>query len=174
MDRPPEAGRAEARLLPSTYARLWENKWTAAENRLADPEHLKACVTLDGPQEPSRGNRYVLSLDLGLKRDRTVATICHLEDGRQVVLDRIAVWAGDHANPVVLQEVEDWVVKAAINYRARIVCDPWQSVGLQQRLASHRLAVQEFVFSPSSIGKLATTLFNLIHDGDLALPPMMS
>jgi phage terminase large subunit-like protein len=159
-----------ARLLPSTFARLFLNEWTAGEDRLASSEDLRACATLDGPLEPDRAHRYVLSLDVGLKRDRTVAVVAHLVDGRVVTVDRLAVWEGSHESPVLLQEVEDWIEQAARAYRARIICDPWQSVGLMQRLAARGLPAEEFAFSASSVGRLAATLFTAIRDHTLAMP----
>ena len=49
------------------------------------------CVTLDGPLQYNPAHRYVIGLDIGLKRDRTVADVAHREE-RGVVLDRLAVW----------------------------------------------------------------------------------
>lgn len=158
-----------ARLLPSTYARLFENKWAAGEDRLTTVEQLRECVTLDGPLDPQEGQRYVLGLDIGLKRDRSVAVVAHREE-RKVILDRIAVWEGTRAAPVQLERVEEWVIEAAKRYGTRIVADPWQSVGMMQRLRAHGLAVEEFSFTATSVGRLAASLFNAIRDQALALP----
>src|SRR5213076_1498682 len=58
------------RLPESSFRRLFLNEWTAAEDRLADPDDLRACVTLDGPWPPEAGLRYVVGLDVGLSHDR--------------------------------------------------------------------------------------------------------
>jgi phage terminase large subunit-like protein len=161
------------RLPASVYARLFENVWTASEDRLTSLGDLRACVTLDGPQEPRRGALYRIGLDLGLKSDRTVAAVCHGErDGSdtRVVLDRMAVWQGSKVRPVDLGEVEAWVFEASRRYNhAHLCCDPWQAVGLCQRLRMAGVVVTEYAFSQQSIGRLATTLHTTIRDHHLAL-----
>jgi phage FluMu gp28-like protein len=157
--------------LPSTYRRMFLNEWSAAEDRLALPEDVAACVTLDGPQEPRAGRRYVVGVDLGVKRDRSVAAVCHL-DGRTVVLDRMQVWGGTRVEPVRLADVEEWLVEAHRAYvGARVIVDPWQAVGMGQRLAERRVRVREFPFTAQSVGRLAVTLFNAIRERALAIPP---
>lgn len=160
------------RLLPSTYARLFENVWTASEDRLASPEELRECVTLDGPQYFTPERRpYLIGLDLGLKRDRTVAVVAHRE-GNRVTLDRIEVWQGTRLRPVSLEAVESWIVEASKRYgNARVALDPWQGVGLMQRLRAAGVRAEEFTFTAASVGKLAAALFNAIRDRALALPP---
>jgi hypothetical protein len=67
------------RLPASSYARLFLNEWTAAEDRLTSLDDLRACVLLDGPLTPQPHERYVVSLDLGLTHDRTVGVVAHAE-----------------------------------------------------------------------------------------------
>jgi phage terminase large subunit-like protein len=156
------------------YARRHLNIWTASADRLTSLDDLRACVTLDGPQEPKAGARYVIGVDLGIKSDRTVAAVCHGErDGAEVrvVLDRMEVWAGTKAKPVNLGVVEDWLREAARRYhRAELVVDPWQSIGMVQRLRGSGVRATEFAFSQQSVGRLAVTLHTAIRDHHLALP----
>lgn len=160
----------QRRLPESSYRRLFQNQWTASEDRLTSHDDLLACVTLDGPLPPKSGMRYVIGVDLGLKSDRTVAVVCHEQDAR-VVMDRIAVWGGTRTQPVQLDEVELWLHLTWRSYnKARVVMDPWQAVALAQRLRTRGVHVTEFVFSSQSVGRLATTLHLLIRNGDLALP----
>jgi phage terminase large subunit-like protein len=170
---PKRLAEQKRRLPASVYARLFLNVWTASEDRLTSLGDLRACVTLDGPQEPQRGARYEIGLDLGLKHDRSVAAVAHGErDGTEtrVVLDRMAVWAGTPAKPVDLGEVETWLLEASRRYnRAHVVADPWQSIGLCQRLGSSGVTVTEFPFSQQSVGRLAVTLHTTIRDHHLAL-----
>ena len=113
----------------------------------------------------------MIGLDIGLKRDRTVAALAHREE-RGVVLDRLAVWQGTRARPVVLEDVEAWVIATARDYRsARVIADPWQAVGMLQRIRSHGLEVEEFAFTAASVGRLASALFNAVRDRALSLPP---
>ncbi len=168
----------QRRMLPdSAFARYHLNQWTAAEDRLVRPDDLAACVVLSGPQDPREGHSYVVGLDVGLKNDRTVAAVCHsepLEDGREgrrAVLDRLEVWQGSRFRPVELGAVEAWLLEASRRYnRASIVADPWQAVGLLQRLRDARVRVEEFTFGAQSVGRLASGLLVALRDRRLALP----
>lgn len=169
----------QRRLLPeSVFARLHLNRWTAAEDRLVDPDDLAACVTLDGPQDPRPGVGYRIGLDLGLKHDRTVLAVCHAERDPvgglappRVVLDRMHVLAGSRGRPVSLGDVERVAYEAHRAYNgASIRLDPWQAVGLAQRLRARGVRVEEWTFSATSVGRLATSLHLLLRDRRLALP----
>ncbi len=182
----------ERRLPSSSFLRLFQNEWTAAEDRLTNLDDLAACVVLDGPLPSQPDTSYVVGVDIGLKKDRTVAVVCHAErlDGRplsavgdqmttdedplrgvRVVLDRIQVWAGSADNSVRLSDVEAWLNQAVGTYnQARIVIDPWQAVGLAQRLRAKGVSVREFNFTSASVGRLASALHQLLRNRALALP----
>jgi phage FluMu gp28-like protein len=51
-----------------------------------------------------------------------------------------------------------------------VVFDPWQAVGMAQRLRTQGVSVEEFTFSSASVGRLAGTLHRLLRDGLVALP----
>lgn len=168
-----------ARLPESSYRRLHLNEWVEAADRLVSPEDLQAATVLDGPLAPEPGRRYVLSLDLGLVRDRTVAAVAHLVDTpapdggivKRLVLDRMRVWQGSSGSPVQLGEVEEWVELTARAYnRARCVFDVWQAVALAQRLRGRGVKVEEFVFSSSSVARLASVLHELLRTRRISLP----
>lgn len=169
-------------LLPSSFERLHMNRWTASEDRLTTIDDLRACVTLAGPLAPAKGERYVVAVDLGVKKDRCVASVVHAEPfisgtggaptlGDRIVLDRLQVWAGSKAQPVSLDDVEAWVAQAVRSFNgAHVVFDPWQAVGMAQRLRKAGCRVTEFNFSSQSVGRLALTLYQLIRAHTLALP----
>ena len=167
---------AEKRRLPeSSYLRLFENQWTSGTDRLAAEEDIAACVVLDGPLAPQPGVRYVIGLDIGLRHDATVAAVCHAErmggEYPRVVLDRMERWQGSRLRPVRLGTVEEWVTEASRRYnRARVRLDPWQGLHLAERLRRAGVSVQEFTFGSASVGRLATTLVELVREHALALP----
>jgi hypothetical protein len=101
--------------------------------------------------------------------------VCHAEpneDGRRlVVLDRLLVFAGTASRPVQLAEVEAALLEVHRTYRARIRLDPWQAVGLAQRLRSAGVRVVEHPFTQQSVGRLASALHLLLRDRLVALPP---
>lgn len=224
----PAALEDQRALLPeSSYRRLHLNEWTAAEDRLVSVDALRDCATLDGPLRPEHGQRYVVAVDVGLKKDRTVAAVCHAEPldestrwrppstgdfqtdrsaadadvvsfsawygrrdaprqwdrpdsprrtgreqrrGSRIVLDRMEVWQGSRKNPVRLSEVEAWILQAATSFKAKVIFDPFQAVGMMQRLKDRHIDVEEFTFSSASVGHLASTLHLLLRDRALALP----
>jgi len=108
------------RLPESSFRRLFLNEWISGEDRLVDEADLAACAVLDGDLSPEPGRRYVIGLDIGLRRDATVACICSMKGGI-VRLDRIAVWQGSRLRQVNLGEVEQWLYRAAVEYGAEIV-----------------------------------------------------
>jgi hypothetical protein len=171
-----DAGRLaeqQRRLLPSVYARLFLNKWVAGEDRLTTIEDVRACVRHAGDFDYQPGFRYVTSLDVGLTSDRTVAIVAHAEDqaaGQTVFVDRLAVWGGTKALPVSLDVVEAWVAAACRDYHCPLVYDLYQAQHLAKRLQRGGVRVAEFTFSPSSIGRLAVTLYRLLRDPLLDLP----
>jgi len=160
-------------LTESQFDRLHRNIWTSAEDRLVTDADLRACVTLDGPQPPVSGARYVVGVDLGLKSDRTVIAVCHRErtPPRRVVLDRMLTFTGTRLRPVRLDDIESALLEVQRAYRpARVIADPWQAVGLVQRLRGHGLSIEEFAFSAQSVGRLASVLFRVLRDHEIALP----
>jgi phage terminase large subunit-like protein len=189
---PPERLEEQRRQLPeSSFRQRFLNEWVEAEDRLTSRDDLAACVVLDGPLPPEPGRSYVISLDVGLKHDRTVAAVCHLEVERRewsergeegwrqrstpvaatVCLDRMQSWQGRPGSPVELQRVEEWLAEATRTYRgARVVYDPFQAVGSMQRLRARGIQVEEFTFSSASVGRLASTLHLLLRNRRLALP----
>lgn len=165
----------ERLLLPSEFRRRWHNEWVAPEDRLTTLDDVRACVTPGASTlPPVKGFRYVMGLDIGLKNDRTVLSVGHLdteEPEGQVVLDRQVVWAGSRANPVQLAEVEAVVLEAHQAYnRAPLLVDPWQAAQMTQRLRRAGVKVVEVTFSPQQIGRMATVLFRLLRDRLLDLP----
>jgi hypothetical protein len=175
----PENLEAQRPLLrDSEFERLHLNRWTQSEDRLVSPEDLDAALILDGPQEPRPNTRYVVTVDLGLKHDRTVAVVAHSEPvdanpgaPRRVVVDRLQRWQGTRRRPVEIQQVEEWLATASRQYnRAPIHCDPWQAVGVVQRLNARSVRASEFAFSQQSVGRLADSLHLALRNHLLLLP----
>lgn len=160
-----------ARLPESSYRRLVLGEWAAAEDRLVDPDDLKACVRLDGPLGPELGRRYVVGLDVGIRHDATVAAVCHLDAAGNVVLDRLGVWEPTKGRTVELSEVQHWLEETSRIYLgARVVFDPYQAIQLSQGLRRAGVAAREFVFSATSVGRLAVGLHQLLRERRLSLP----
>ena len=164
--------------LPLIFARLFENRRTAPENRLASMEDLRTAVRLDGPQEYKPGVKYKVGADLGLRFDRTAICVCHAEsvDGeehtKRVVVDRMIVFEGTKANEVSLAHVEETLYHGETWRtfgRPRIRLDPVVGHGLAQRLRKRGVTVEEWSYSDKRYGAAAGALFGLLRDGLLDL-----
>jgi phage terminase large subunit-like protein len=177
------AGLEEQRALltDSQFARLHLNVWTASEDRLVSVEALAAAVVLDGPLEPRPGVLYRIGVDVGLRHDRTAVAVVHAESAghaavgrtqrRRVVLDRLVVLSGSKAREVQLEAVEELVAGLSASYnRALVRLDPWQAIGLAQRLRPRGVAVEEYSFTAQRYAGMASTLFTLLRDRLLWLP----
>ena len=167
-----------AELRSDEFARLIENQWTDSPDVLVSAEDLEAACILPGVLEPVPGFRYLVTLDYGPKRDRTVVAVCHAERlseapgaSRRVVLDRMRVWQGSRFRSVSLTDVEEFVAEVSHRYnRAVVHCDPYQSIGLIQRLNARGVRAVEFPFTSVSVNRVASALMVAFQNGLIVLP----
>jgi len=165
-------------LRDSEFARLHLNVWTQSEDRLVSAEDLAAACVLDGVQAPRPGVKYVVTLDVGITNDACVAVIAHAEgvsdepgSSVRVIVDRIGRWRGSRSDPVNLSEVEAWIEAASGEYhRAPLYADPYQAVGLLQRLKARGVQAEQFTFSAQSVGRVANALHLALRNRTISLP----
>lgn len=156
-------------LLPSEFDRRWLNRWTAGEDRLTNPEDLRACVTLLGPQSYREGTTYVMTVDLGITNDRTVVTVMH-RDGQRIVLDQMQVWQGTRFRPVSLTAVESWIRATHLEYgRPLVRLDPHQAIQMMENLTRAGVRAEKFDFGAQSVGRLGLALYRCIREHNLAI-----
>ncbi|MDQ6807519.1 MAG: hypothetical protein M3065_21795 [Actinomycetota bacterium] len=157
------------RLPAAVFEQLFLNRWTAVAGSFLDPAVISAAFCLDGPaleREPSAF--YAAGLDLGSVNDRSVLAIGH-KAGDRVVLDRLQCWRGSRARPTDYGEVEAYTLQAHGRFGFTLRLDPWQGLGLAQRLRAGGVHAEEFTFSAASKQRLASTLLSTINAGNLAL-----
>jgi len=158
------------RLPEAMFRRLFLGEWAEGEEKLATAGDVDACVTHSGPLGYDASHHYVVGVDLGVKRDRTAVAVAH-RDGDRVVVDLVAVWKGTRLRPVSLEAVEEFIGQASRSYGgAELIADPWQSIGMLERLRGQGVRASEFTFSQQSVGRLASTMVNLLRDRALGLP----
>ncbi len=165
-------------LRDSEFARLHLNQWTQSEDRLVSEEDLAAAAVLDGPQAPQPNTRYVITLDVGIKKDACVVTVCHASSQGDeygaptlVTVDRLKVWRGSKRSPVSLSEVEGYILAASVEYNhAELHADPYQAIELLQRLRAKGVRASEFVFSAQSVGRVANALHLALRNRLLHIP----
>ncbi len=165
----------ERRRLPhSSFLRYWVNEWASPEDRLASEADVDACVRHSGPLAPVKGTRYVMSADLGVKVDPTVACVMHtaIENDRHVyVVDRLRRWVPSPGRPVDLDDVKAWLIAMHHEYRPiRVEVETWQAFKLLGELRASGMSVREFVASAPSSSQLALAVFEALRDQTLVLP----
>jgi len=166
-----EALRAE--LTPAQFGQLVECSWVESDEVLASAEDVLACV---GHQalEPVRGRRYVLALDVGVRRDLTALAVAHSDSMggvRKVVVDRVLSWRPRLAQRVDLAEVQAAVVRLSKAYNnAPLVFDRSQAEQLSQAVQREGVRAVEYVFTQANANRLAKGLFVALRDRALVLP----
>jgi hypothetical protein len=163
------------RLSAGSFARLWENRWTQAEDHLVTAESLARCVTLTSwPAKPVRGTRYVVGVDVGVKNDATAIAVAHSEtvdSERRVVLDAMEVFRPKRGAQVPLATIERRVEELAKRFGdAQVLFDPNQALSMLQALRARSVRVSEYQFTARSNDKMATLLHTLLRDGQIDLP----
>jgi len=168
---------AERRRLPeSIFARLWENRWVSGEDQLLAYEDVAACASLPGALDPVLGVKYVVGVDLAVRRDRAVVAVCHLErlpddGGTQVVTDHLDVFKATSGHDIDLAAVEGTVLTRAKAYnRATATFDPAQAHLMMQNLRKAGLTVIEHNFTATSNSKRALVILELVRGHRLLLP----
>ena len=173
---PDQLADEKARLPESVWRRMWLNEWAEPEDRLVRAEDLAACTRTDPnplPYDRDHGH-YLITVDIGLKRDRTAVVTSHRDkdtDGRPVVIDQIRTWQGTPSQPVSLTEVQAhiaWLSKG--HGDARVLIDPYQAAMVIEVLRARHIKVDEFTFTPASNSELAASLYQAIRDRTITLP----
>ena len=171
----PQLIEAERRsLTESAFARLWQNRWATGDDALVSAEDLEAAATHDGALDPVPGRTYITAVDVGLVNDRTVVVVAHAEHNGQdppvVVVDRLWRFQGTKRRPVDLSTVEAVILEAHQRYPGTVIADPYQAAQLAQRLKARGVSVRTFDFTTTSVGRLASTMLQLLRSRRLHLP----
>lgn len=162
-------------LTAAEYRRLILCEWAEGDDALTNPDDIEACIRAGSTTLPRvRGRQYVAALDVGTRRDLTALVIGHSERreaGRVVVIDRVLYWRPSKGGQVDLSEVEAAALRLCREYGASTLCfDRMQAEQLSQNLRRAQVRTEEFVFSSSSVNKLARALHIALRDHALELP----
>lgn len=166
---PPEFLEQQRRLLPAhVYQMLHENIWTETGGSFLTFEEVDGIFNPGiSPVSQHKGAKHYIGLDLGLTHDATVAAVLHWSNGG-VVVDNLQTWRGSPGNRVNIDDVEQWLLRAAENYKSiQITADPWQAIGMIQRLQAKRINVSEVSFTSTYRGKLFTNLLEAVRSNKI-------
>lgn len=159
-------------LPPQLFQRFMVNRWTSGEDSFITEEDLQRCLdpTLSPSGLAKEGvGRYCLGLDIGIVKDRSAIAVVHkLED--KIILDSLKVWQGSKDDPVLLSDLEEELRKANRLWNKPVMrVDPWQAIGIQQKLKREGLNIELFNFSSESLGALSANLYTYLHNGFLKI-----
>ncbi len=181
-------------LSPSEFDRLVLNKWAESEDRAISEEDLDRALVEAWPsgvapaglkgggwriREPQPGERYIISVDIGIKNDATVLCVAHKErmeagNGRsphRVVIDHLDRWQGSKRHHVQIEKVIERIKDLHGQYnKAKVHADPYQFVGGIQELTKAGVRSEEFTFGSVSVGRLATALVQAFHNSQIHIP----
>jgi hypothetical protein len=111
-------------------------------------------------------------LDVGLSHDATVCAVLHVGPGQELNLHALQTWQGNRDKRVSLDAVEEWLKGASQRYSAfRLVADPWQAVGLLQRLQNAGIRCSDVSFTSAYRGRIFGALLDVIRGERLRCPP---
>jgi len=165
---------SERRRLPEfQWLRLFECRWAAADDALADDAALAAC-TRDGMLAPEHGAEYVVTFDLGLKKDHSAVSVAHAGDRdrrRAVIVDRLYGWVPPRGGQVDLGAVLGTAGALSREYGgAPIVGDPWQAADRIQEMAAGGWNIREVRLGAGASSRRAQILMRLIRDRAIEIP----
>lgn len=161
----PEFLEQQKRLLPAhVYQMLHENIWTEAGGSFLTYEEVDSIFNPEmKPVSQHKGTKHYIGLDLGLSHDATVAAVLHWSNGG-VIVDNLQTWRGSPGNRVNIDDVEQWLINAVENYKpVQITVDPWQAIGMVQRLQAKRINISEVSFTSTYRSKLFTNLLEAVR-----------
>jgi hypothetical protein len=179
--------------LPSEFDRLVLNRWSEAEDRAISPEDFDAAAVkavahglapagIKGGgyrlHHPREGEKYIICGDIGLKNDATALAVCHKEaltedrhGPHRLIVDHLERWQGGRRHHVQLVDVEKWLLTTSQEYNgAAVHLDPDQAMGTLQDLGRQGVRAQEFAFTLTSVGQVATALMQAFRNGQVEVP----
>ena len=157
----------QRRLLPEhVYRRLHLNEWTEAGGAYLTYQEVEGIFSplLSQERECNVGDHF-LGVDVGLSGDATALVVVHRHDDATVDVHDVATWRGSRQERVPLSEVEDWIVDADRRFSGlRVVADPWQAIGLVQRLRERGVKAEDVTFGASYRDHLFRNLLELVRE----------
>ncbi len=138
-------------LPPSEAARVLDNVWIdpVIEAGYLTIDEVKACIDPSRSRSTARNQqyKYVVTWDYGIKNDRSVGTVGHVDENGVCVVDVMDVFAGSHDRPILIDDVEKWIEAQIELFDPKaFIFDPWQMEGTIQKLERRGKKVVRFTY----------------------------
>jgi hypothetical protein len=162
----PEFLEQQRRILPAhVFARLHENLWTesgGAYLSFAEVSDIFS-ASLSPVLDCKRGEHFV-GVDIGLSGDATAVSVLHAGKDGEIAIHDIRTWRGTRADKVRLSDVEVWIRDAVKRFSGcTVFADPWQAVGMVQRLSERGVRCRESTFTQSYRAHIFSNLLELVR-----------
>jgi len=157
-------------LSPGAYLRLHENEWATGEEDFIGAADLAAVTDADR-LPPRERVQLFCHLDASVSNDWTALVGVYWQ-GERVVLGPVTVWKPSKAQPISFAEVEAELLVWRDRFDlAAVGFDPYQAVGLAQRLTAAGVPMVEVAQTASNQTAATTALRHAISDRRLVLWP---
>lgn len=165
-------------LPPEVYDRLWLNRWVSGGGDHLSATEIEAAIRLPkaiGPRSRTHGRLYVAGLDLSIRGDDTAFVMCEVDGPEQALrVVRVTNWTPrDFENGEILfAEIEHEVRRQNERYLPAVIyADPFQAVGMSQRLAATGMPVALRPMSAGDHHNAAVALLHLLRERMLETYP---
>lgn len=172
----------------AAFARLHLGLWDEGPDRLATVADIEACCVLNGEQAPRFGKSYIVTADLGLRRDLSVLAVLHRDgpaaggatfdgDGAsgggpgRLVVDVLRVWKAPRGGEIDLLEVGAQAEDLSRDYgNAPVFLDSWQAAPLVQMLQQRGVRAELQHATESKNSRAVVSLMAMLGDRRIDLP----
>jgi phage terminase large subunit-like protein len=160
-------------LRPSQFARLILNQWTSSESSFIELEQWDAITDLDmQPLLAKSGMPIWAGLDLGLKHDSTALVCVGWESSRIRVVSHQVFIPREGETLDIESTAEAAVLSLKNRFAVRSVhFDPWQGLGLAQRLTRAGVHMTEYPQHLSNLSLMGGNLLDLVKNRQLVTYP---
>jgi hypothetical protein len=160
-------------LRPSTYIRLWENRWVSAESAFVTADQYDACVdkTLT-PLDADRDLSIYVGVDGGVKSDNA-AVVAVAWEGRRLRVVTHRVWKPTKGQPLSLEHtIETFARELDAGFDVQTMqADPWQLLRSIATLRADGIPIEEHPFNASSTTQMTQSLYDAIVSGTVHVYP---
>ncbi len=168
-------GEQRRSLRPSTFARLHENRWVAAESTFVTPELWDRCIEPEwSPLWPTREHQLFVGVDASTKHD-SAAVVWVLRDDTEglIVLAGHRIWRPTPEDPLDLEETIEATLREVHEqfWVGKIWCDPFQLHRSITTLQKAGLPIEEFPQTVGNVTRMGQVLFDLLTGRNLVTYP---
>jgi hypothetical protein len=159
---------ARRQLLPSVFARYFENRWTVGDDGLLREEEVDACTGSVDPVRRKPGDEFAIGLDFGEVKDRSAIAVVRVGRGEEPH-ELVHLWTAQGSKKhrvrpsVVAEELRSLRMRFS---PSTAVADPYELSGVFESLPW----LQRYEFTGPSKVRLTSLLLEVFREGRIRIP----